>query len=275
MKNNIKNIALSALLALTLASFGGCSSSEAPTDPSNSSNNDNSSNSSLKSNNTDSSGKLSSIDTSNSVKDVIVKDDTLYIAEGNGGIEVVKIGYKDKISSQLISKITSVNAQKIKLSNDGKTLYVKNEQGLINVIDVSDVNNPVLGNIKTGLSLDIKTVSQDGVFEYRPKDENGLEIWNISNPSSPIIKSNYKASSAYGAVLADNDTKVLIAAGISGINILDIQNATSPKYLAHVKTEGSAKGITLNKDEGILFIANEDKGVSIYHLNMLLDNAIK
>jgi myo-inositol-hexaphosphate 3-phosphohydrolase len=35
--------------------------------------------------------------------------------------------------------------------------------------------------------------------------------------------------------------------------------------------DGGTKGLSLDKEKGLLFVANGDKGVLVYYLNMILD----
>jgi hypothetical protein len=110
---------------------------------------------------------------------------------------------------------------------------------------------------------------------FVPKDEKGLEIYDVSNPSNKELKLTFNKSNAYDVVLVDRDSKALLAAGATGINLLDITSPTQPNLTVNFEIEGGTKGLSLNKKEGILFVANGDKGVLVYSLNIILDKLTK
>ncbi len=207
-----------------------------------------------------------------SAEDIAVSKDTLYVAKGKDGVDIVNIGYKDSLSTEFITAISGINAKSVTVSDDGKQLYIVNQQGYVNIYDISNVSSPKKGKTTTQQEITKEVKTKDGKYKFIPKDKDGLEIYNIREKAAEAY---FNKSSAYDVVLADNDSKALIAAGASGINLLDITKPTEPNLLVNFSINGGTKGLSLNKEEGILFVANGDKGVLVYSLNILLDKLSK
>jgi hypothetical protein len=162
------------------------------------------------------------------------------------------------------------------LSADGKKLHVINEEGYVNVFDITNISKPLKdGKIYTQSEIKKETITKDGNYKFMPKADKGVAIYDISNPSAESLVTTFNKSSAYDIVLADRDTKLLLAAGHSGINLLDITDPINPNLAANFSLDGNIRGISLNEEQGLLFVANGDDGVLVYSLNVLLDKITK
>ena len=220
----------------------------------------------------DSEGKITTITASGEVESIAVSNDTLFFAEGENGVEIISIGYNDQISTELLFTIKDINAKRVTLSDDEHTLYVEDEQGFIQILDISDLTNPIKKGKTNKQKIDNAALSQNGTYKYIPRGKDGLEVVNISNPSDIHIESTYKISNAFDIVLVENDTKALIATGPVGINLLDISNPKSVDTIANYRIKGSSiTGLSLNTDDDILFVATGDKGVLVFNLDILLE----
>jgi len=104
------------------------------------------------------------------------------------------------------------------------------------IFDISDPSNPVkvadILNITGDATNGAHNCMVDGDYLYvvGNHDIGGLEIWDISTPSSPVSVGTHQPF-YYHDVDIYNDT--LIAAGIygDGLNLLDITNKTSPSFI--------------------------------------------
>lgn len=223
----------------------------------------------------DKNGKVTTIKLAGNAEGVAVSKDALFAAVGKDGVEIHKIGYDSLLSSEYVTAIDGINAKSVSLSEDGTRLYVVNEEGFVNVISITNLSTPVKEMITTQSKIKKEIVSKDGNYKYLPKGKKGLEIYDISNPSNEKLVIKFNKSNAYDVVLADKDTKALLAAGISGINLIDITDPNTPNITAHLTIDGNIRGISLNEEQGLLFVANGDKGVIVYSLNILLDKITK
>ena len=219
----------------------------------------------------DKEGKITTINANGNVQSIAVSKEAIFFAEGKDGVEVISIGYNDKISTELLYKIKDINAKQVTLSKDEQTLYVEDAQGFIEIIDISNLTNPKKTGKTTKKNIDNAAISQNRTYKYIPRGDNGLEIVNISNDSYVFTESTYKISNAFDVVLADDDTKALIATGPVGINLLDITNPKYVETIANYRIKGSSvTGLSLNTNKDILFVATGDKGVLVFNLDILL-----
>jgi hypothetical protein len=216
-------------------------------------------------------GKVGTIATSSAVSSVAIADNTLFLSEGKDGVEVIRIGYNDKISSEVLFTIDNINAQHVTLSEDEQKLYIEDEVGFIQIYDISDLSHPKHIGRTTKQKIDNAAISQNRTYKYIPRGKDGLEIRNISNPSNPIIESTYKISNAFDVVLVEDDTKALIAAGAVGINLLDVSNPKRVDNIANYRIRGTeVMGLSLNNTKELLFVATGDKGVMVFNIDILL-----
>ncbi len=214
---------------------------------------------------------MGSFQTKAPAKDVTSSDSAMFIAEGDHGVEVVKIGYNDRIDYDLVSTITGINASRVFLSDDQTTLYVENKEGYINVIDIQDVKHPRKVKLLTKDALQSDTTTANGVYEFKPAKENGLIVYDISNPSHKERVATYKEHPVYDLVLVDRDTKALVATKTEGIALLDISDPQHITFKNSYPLEGETTGLSVNKLSGLLFVANGDRGVKVFNLNIFLD----
>ncbi len=216
-------------------------------------------------------GKITTLTASSAVKSVASSQEALFFAEGEDGVEIIKIGYNDKISTELLFKISDITANHVTLSDDEKQLYVEDEKGFIQIIDISDLSHPKHVGRTTKQEIDNAAISKNGTYKYIPRGKNGLDVINISNPSNLIKESTYTISNAFDVVLTDTDTKALIATGPVGINLLDLSDPRHLTTIANYRIPNtSVTGLSLSQDNTILFVATGTKGVMVFNLDILL-----
>ena len=217
------------------------------------------------------SSQLSTLQTRAPAKDVTSSDNALFIAEGDKGVEVVQIGYNDRVDHKLITTISGINATQISLSDDQKELYVINKQGSINVYDISDIQAPRRTKLLAAGSIQVNPVSTEGNYEFVPKKQAGLRVYDISNPSHKDLIATFHEVPVYALVLVDQASKALAATGNNGLVLLDVANPTHIAKTAEFPIDGKTLGVSVNKKTGQLFVANGDKGIKVFNLNALLD----
>ncbi|MFN9172750.1 MAG: DUF4347 domain-containing protein, partial [Dolichospermum sp.] len=81
-----------------------------------------------------------------------------------------------------------------------------------------------------------------GNYAYVADSDSGLQIIDISNPSTPTLKGNYNTSgAAFGVQVVSN--YAYVADVYSGLQIIDISNPTTPTLKGNYDTSGWAYGV--------------------------------
>lgn len=277
MKKRLKNIAmiLSTLSFILIGCGGGENTTSSTLSPTQnlaqSSQIETKTESVLENLSSDQNGQITTIESSGTVKSIALSKEALFLAEGKDGVEILKIGYDDIISTEILQTINDINAKEVTLSDDEQILYVEDETGYIQVYDISNLSQPTRTGQTTQLKIDNAALSGDGSYKFIPRGEDGLDIVNISNPSNIEVEAIFNKSNVFDVVLVDDDSKALVATGIAGINLLDISNPQKPVTVANYLIRGSSvTSISLNATNELLFVAIGDKGVLVFNVEILL-----
>ncbi len=199
----------------------------------------------------------------------VSQDGIIFVAEKNHGVEIISIGFNDRISSDLLSTIDSINAENVILSDDEKTLYVEDADGKFHVLDISDLSNPVETEIIDKIEKSVSILSEDETMQYRV-DWCGLVGEDVSNPAQSERLFLLEDKEIQDVVLVDDDSKLLVAHGLEGLQLLDISDIQNPFLISTKNLNDDTSGLSLLKKDGILFVANGASGVQIFNLEILL-----
>ena len=214
---------------------------------------------------------LTGLSTKAPAEDVAASGDTLFVAEGDKGVEIIRIGYHDRIDHELIGIITGINATSLQLSEDQTRLYIQNREGYVNIYDISNINSPKRIKIMAGTAVDLSPRTKNGLYEFVAKQEKGFIVYDVSNPSNKNEAAVYTHSPAFEIVLIDQDTKALVATKSDGIILLDISDIDHIREMGHHAIAGETLGVSVNEQSGLLFVANGTRGVGVFNLNIFLD----
>ncbi|MFM5897996.1 MAG: DUF4347 domain-containing protein, partial [Dolichospermum sp.] len=100
----------------------------------------------------------------------------------------------------------------------------------------------LVGNYDTsGYANDVQVV---GNYAYVADHDSGLQIIDISNPTTPTLKGNYDTSGyASGVQVVGN--YAYVADGYSGLQIIDISNPAAPTLVGNYDTPNLAHGVQI------------------------------
>jgi len=98
----------------------------------------------------------------------------------------------------------------------------------------------------------------------------GLVSEDISNLSNITQNFFLKDREIQDVILVDDDTKILVAHGLDGLQLFDVSDKSKPLIIGDKKLNGNTSGLSLVKKDGVLFVANGESGVEIFDLNILL-----
>ncbi|WP_417382083.1 Calx-beta domain-containing protein, partial [Gimesia sp.] len=89
-----------------------------------------------------------------------------------------------------------------------------------------------------------------GDYAYIADRDGGLQIFNISNPSSPVHVGAYDFAQqgiAQGIDVVGN--LAYLAVGVAGLQIIDISNPENPTFVGSIATPARARGVYVEVDE--------------------------
>lgn len=92
-------------------------------------------------------------------------------------------------------------------------------------------------------------------------DEEGLLIYDISEPDTPVLRSQLKGPGSAEGLELHGNARVFVTAGEGGVWVVDVSEPDDPVLLDTLPTEGEARGIDIQKD--VLCVA-EGRAVSVF-----------
>jgi hypothetical protein len=151
-------------------------------------------------------------------------------------------------------------------------LYAVNNSSL-NVIDVANSNDPVkTSTIPFGWNIET-------IYPFKQKlfvgSSSGMFIFDINNPSSPLLQGQFNHARACDPVVADDDyAYVTLRSGnectgfINQLDVIDVRNVLAPSL---VKTYAMTNPHGLAIDGNLLFLCDGKDGLKIYNSSNVLD----
>lgn len=139
--------------------------------------------------------------------------------------------------------------------SDEQMLAVTSGQNGMYIIDISDISDIR----KTAHYDSLETASDikvSGDYVFLCCGYLGVEIVDVSNPSQPEFINNISGDAQYKSCFVDGDYLYVSAYNTNCIDIYDISNLYSPKYLSQIKTGGICINMTVADD--VLYAATGD-----------------
>lgn len=199
---------------------------------------------------------------SNTIYGVEVVGNTVY-ATVSGGFDVIDISnpsapayINGHLANGVVNGLSVVN---------GKVFLANSSQGL-QIFDVTDVpNSPYLGNFETPDDY-IYEAAFEGTTAYLAYLD-GLQIVDLSNPSSPVPLSSYHAdeigdSGNIGLVTVENNIAYMGFGSGIGLRILDVSDPSSPTLLG--SSELSVWLTAISKSGNTLYSTDGNSGIRIH-----------
>ncbi len=139
-------------------------------------------------------------------------------------------------------------------------------------IYIVDARNPtsshIISSLDTGPGLSRIEVAGPYIFASNTGGTNQLQIIDISNRSSPILRSKFKLPLPFASSTAPAATAIFYSKGLVYIgtkkwdgnefNVIDVSNPATPKYLGGFKTDTLINDIYVR--DGLAFVAASDQG---------------
>jgi len=207
--------------------------------------------------------QISRLQLGGQIKDLFVRNNLVYAANGTGFLQIVDI--TNPFAPRLRGQLTiPVSGEAIDVVGDRAAIAAHNG-GLIMV----DIHNPdaptVLGGSGPilGSTYDVRYIG-DRVYVA---SISGLAIFDVSDPSHPtqLVFYNTITNNNANAEAVDVDGNyAYLAVGVAGLLILDISVPTAPHVIASIDTPGSTSGVQVVGSKA--YLADQDGGLQVVDL---------
>lgn len=183
---------------------------------------------------------LSHVDIPGFANDVAVSGDHAFVAAGDAGLQIVALS-SDRRSPTIVASLPmSGNMYGITLA--GNRAYVVGSTGL-HVVDITNPLAPrLLGSFTTnGPAMGVRVVGSTAFLAVG----SSLQIVNVANPAAMIGVSTLSVGgTAWDLDVDPMRNLAIVAAGTSGIRVIDISNLTAPVQRSHLST-GDARAVAM------------------------------
>ena len=173
--------------------------------------------------------------------DVAVFGDFAFVAAGSAGLQVVGLS-ADRTTPSIVSHLNlSGNANSITLV--GNLAYITAGNAGLHIVDLTDPLVPhLLGSFNTlGNALGVQVI---GTTAFVANGSN-LAVVNVANPAAMISVSTLSLSGTVWNLDVDPSRNLAaVAAGGSGVYLVDISNVTAPIIRGRIPT-GDARSVAL------------------------------
>ncbi len=199
-------------------------------------------------------------------QDVLKKDNLLYMAQGEGGLQIIDITNPE--DPQTVS-ITSDGARgySAKVAIKDTAVYLAAGSFGVTTINASDPTAPEIPGSNSS-EKPAKSLYIMGDYLFVAVSEQGVKISDISVPIYPDPKGQVKTSGfAYGLTISSDSAFMFVACGEMGMYIFDISVFEQGYPIYHevgwCDTPGKAEAITILEEESIAFMACGTSGLQI------------
>lgn len=204
--------------------------------------------------------------TSGYAQDVLKKDDLLYLAQGEGGLEIVNVSNPENPETVSITS-EGVRGYSIKVAMLDTVVYLAAGSFGVTVIDVADVLDPIVTAANTSMKP-AKNLHIMGNYLFTAVSEIGVKISDVSYPSQPDPRGDINTIGfAYAVATSADSNYLFVACGEMGLEIIDISDFQQgyPIYrqVGWVDTPGKAEAVTLLEEESLAFMACGTSGLQI------------
>lgn len=144
-------------------------------------------------------------------------------------------------------------------------VYVADDQGGLQIVDISDPDNPyIIGEYSSEKS--IVGVAVRDTFAYLAVNHNqgGVRIINVTDPESPVFVGEDNWYYGYNVMAPQNDTNYVYMAGGYWFVVEDVSYPQYPTFVRRFSTPGNIKGIYVI--DSLVYLACEQMGLHIFNL---------
>lgn len=168
---------------------------------------------------------------------------TLFAAVHTRGVEIVNASIPE--APMPLVTVPTENAWAVKVSDDGKLVYVADGAGGLKIINVADLHAPeIIGEAEaSGVAKDVEVY---GSYAFAAVGAAGVDMFDVSDPASPILVANYNTS-GYASRVAVSDDLVAVS-DWDDVEVLRWDSTPSLKLVGYKNTGGRVMALNMVND---------------------------
>jgi ACR3 family arsenite efflux pump ArsB len=187
----------------------------------------------------------------NSPGGVYVQGRYAYVANFSGS-NLVVLDYSNPSSPVAAGSVNlGTNNQPTGVYVQGRYAYVATSkngntaQSVVAIVDISNPAAPVLDGFTSTLDLGGATIFAQGKYLYVPENNGNFAIFDVSNPSNPVLMSNSDPSGmlASPSAVYVQGNYAYVSSANNGVVILNISNPSSPTFVGDTGGSDGYSGI--------------------------------
>ncbi|MBI4650685.1 hypothetical protein HY745_05255 [Candidatus Desantisbacteria bacterium] len=194
-----------------------------------------------------------------SIEDICLKDDYVFLACGIKGLVILQISDPFKPAKFVSSFSTNTSIHKVFVEEN--YAYITDDTKLY-IIDINNITAPDIAD-KIILSSSPQVLFAKNGLVYLGYGKNGIQIINAANPHDIKVISQSASFPVYDIIIDGN--YLLIASGNSGFTIFDNRVPEKPLLINTFKVTGFVR--SLFKGNKFLYLACEKDGIQIFDIS--------
>ena len=143
--------------------------------------------------------------------------------------------------------------------------YVADDQGGLQIVDISDPENPfIIGEYASEKSIIGVAVRDSFAYLAVNHTQGGVRIIDIKDPENPVFVGEDNWYYGYNVAAPQNDTMFVYMAGGYWFVVEDVSYPQYPTFVRRFSTPGNVRGIHVL--DSLVYLACEQMGLHIFNL---------
>jgi len=210
---------------------------------------------------------VGSVDTPGNAYGVYVTDSYAYVADHNGGLQVIDITAPS--TPTIVGSLDVIYAHKVHVT--GGYAYVAG--GLIlYVIDISDPQNPVLEGHTTAFARNARDLHVSGGYAYGVYDGlwsgvpfGYLKVIDVSDPQNPSVAATVSMGKGAAGVHVTGGYAYVTDGGWEGLHVIDVSDPKNPAIVGSVNKPQGAEDVYMSN--GYAYVAAWDNDLQVFNVS--------
>lgn len=196
-------------------------------------------------------------------RDIVVSGNYVYLASYTSGMHIIDVS--DLSAPSVTHNYTTSSQVATSISLQGTNIFLQVRDTSTDIsFRVLDVSTPASPALIGSIVADTYSVDSliNGNYIYLAKEVNGIEVVNISTPSSPVVESNTRTFDTATSIFKVNGNYAYIKSSNQNIKIYNISDPTNPVYVTTYTIDttyssaGGVNSITIEGNYAYLAIGN-------------------